>query len=181
MSLPNKGGRWEGLLYQGRITKILVVKVLRDNQDKSKTKVKAKLNGLEKLRRCNMKRLTPILILVVVIGSLLATGCTGGPKVYTDPDKVINVKVGQEFIIALGANPTTGYTWNEGFDGDFLQLIENKYKPSDTKGGMVGAGGVRSFQFKALKKGETKVTLVHKQAWEGGNVGETEVFRVSIS
>ena len=128
-----------------------------------------------------MKKLIPLFILAAVITSLLATGCAGGPKVYTDSNKVINVKVGQEFIIALGANPTTGYTWNESYDSSFLQLVEHKYTPTKAEEGMVGTGGVRSFKFKALKKGDTKVTLVHKQAWEGGNVGDTEEFKVSIS
>jgi len=41
-------------------------------------------------------------------------------KVYGDPAQTIEVKVGQEFIIALDENPTTGYAWQEEFDDSFL-------------------------------------------------------------
>ena len=41
------------------------------------------------------------------------------PKVYVVPGRVMKVKVGQESIIALEANPTTGYIWEEEFDDWF--------------------------------------------------------------
>jgi inhibitor of cysteine peptidase len=138
--------------------------------------------GYQKLRRCSMKRFMTILVVAAVIGILLTACGTAGPKVYSDPSQIISVKVGQNFIIALDENPTTGYRWQEEFDASFLELVGDKYEPSSEakKPGIVGAGGTRSFEFKASKKGETKVTLVYKQPWKGGGVGETKVFTVSI-
>lgn len=125
-----------------------------------------------------MKRLMTLFILTAVVSSLLV-GC--GPKVYSDPAQTIEVKVGQEFIIALEENPTTGYTWQEEFDDSFLELVEDKYKPSsEAEEGMVGAGGTRSFEFKGLKKGETEVTMVLKRAWEE-ELLEKKVFTIAIS
>jgi inhibitor of cysteine peptidase len=129
-----------------------------------------------------MKRLMTILVVAAVMSSLFTACGTAEPEVYSDSSQTISVKVGQEFIIALNENPTTGYSWQKEFDASFLELVGDKYEPSAEakKPGIVGAGGTRNFQFKALKTGETKVTLVYKRPWEGGDVGETKVFTVSI-
>ena len=47
------------------------------------------------------------------------------------------------------------------------------------KQGMVGAGGVEHFRFKALKEGKTEVELVYKRPWEEG-VAERKVFTVNV-
>jgi len=127
-----------------------------------------------------MKRLTAIFVLAAVISSLLI-GCVPWAKVCTDPAETIEIKVGESFIIALDSNPTTGYTWHEDFDKSFLELVDHKYERSLAGEGLVGAGGTESFEFKGLKKGETEITMVYKQGWEGGSVGEEDVFKVSIS
>lgn len=128
-----------------------------------------------------MKRLMAIFVLAAVISSLLIGGGCVGPKIYSDPSQTISVNVGQEFIIALDSNPTTGYIWHEGFDKSLLELVGHKYERSLAGEGLIGAGGTESFEFKALKEGETEVTMVYKQGWEGGSVGEDEVFKVSIT
>ena len=55
-----------------------------------------------------------ILITVAVIATSLVAGCVGEVKTYTDAGQTIDIDVNQEFIIALGANPTTGYDWEVG-------------------------------------------------------------------
>jgi predicted secreted protein len=82
---------------------------------------------------------------------------------------------------AYDENPTTGYGWQEEFDDSFLELVEDKYEPSSIEELIVGAGGTRSFRFKALKKGVTEVIMIYKQAWEGGSLGSELVFTVSIN
>ncbi len=126
-----------------------------------------------------MKRLMAILVVAAVISGLFTACGAAAPKVYSDPGQAISIKVGQEFIIALDdQSGSTGYSWQEEFDSNFLELAESKYEPPAKP--MPGAPGTRNFKFKALKKGETEVTMVCKQSWEGGGVGETKVFPVSI-
>jgi inhibitor of cysteine peptidase len=127
-----------------------------------------------------MKRLIGIFVLAAIVGSLLVA-CAPVAEVYTDPAETIEVKVGERFIIALDSNPTTGYTWHEDFDKSFLELVGHEYERSLAGEGLVGAGGTESFDFKALKEGDTEVTMVYKQGWEGGSVGDEYVFKVSIS
>ena len=128
-----------------------------------------------------MKRLLGVIVLAVVIGSLLAGCVPAQPKVYTNPLETIELNVGQSFVIALESNPTTGYTWHEDFDKSVLELLGHEYERSLAGEGLVGAGGTESFEFKALKKGETEITMVYKQGWEGGSVGDEYVFKVTIS
>jgi predicted secreted protein len=33
------------------------------------------------------------------------------PQEYTASDRVIWVRVGEDFVVVLAANPTTGYEW----------------------------------------------------------------------
>lgn len=126
-----------------------------------------------------MKRL---LILVAVVATSVLAGCVGEVKTYTDSGQTINIGVNQEFVIALGSNPTTGYGWQESYDEAMLELVEKTYEPGkEAKEGMVGAGGVESFRFKVLKTGEAEITLVYKQPWEEPTPQDiTKVFTVSI-
>jgi inhibitor of cysteine peptidase len=127
-----------------------------------------------------MKGRIGIFVLAVMVCGLLVA-CTPGVKVYTDPLVTIEAKVGGEFVIALDSNPTTGYMWYEDYDDSFLELVGHKYERSLPGEGLEGAGGTESFEFEALKEGETEVSMVYKQGWEGGSVGEEYVFSVSIS
>ena len=96
---------------------------------------------------------------------------------------LISVNVGQEFVIALDENPSTGYTWQEEFDDSFLELVADKYEPPlEPKEGeppIVGAPGTRIFEFKALKEGQTEITTILKRPWEEEFV-ESRMFTVNI-
>lgn len=124
-----------------------------------------------------MKRLSALLVTAILVLSLLA-GC-GGAETYTDEGKTITASVDEEFTIALDSNPTTGYNWEETHDTSMLSLVEDKYAPDEKAKGLVGAGGTQYYRFKALKKGDTEVTLVYKRTWEEESI-EQKVFKVDI-
>lgn len=120
------------------------------------------------------------MFLLAALAIILLSGCVGEVETFTDTGQAIDTKVGEQFVVALGANPTTGYTWEANYDENFLELIEKKYK-QEAKGELVGAGGVEYFRFKALKTGRTEVTLVYKRPWEEPNPEDlTKVFTVHI-
>jgi len=118
-----------------------------------------------------------LLILMLIAAALTVAGCVGVAETYTDPGQTVNIGVNQEFIIALGSNPTTGYSWQESHDQTMLELLEKSYR-EEAKEGVVGAGGVEYFRFKALKAGQTEITMTYEQPWAGGGTGETKVFTV---
>jgi inhibitor of cysteine peptidase len=127
-----------------------------------------------------MKRVLLLVTLVVLTLGLVA-GCVG-VKTYKNVGEDIKIGVGQEFIIALGSNDTTGYSWEASYDETMLELIGGKstYEVDEVGDDVVGAGGTEFFRFLTLEAGETEITLVYAQHWEGGGVGETKVFTVVI-
>ena len=129
-----------------------------------------------------MKILLILVTVMAVVAISLAAGCAGGVKTYTDSGQTINVGANQEFVIALGANPTTGYDWEVSLDETILELVEKTYKlAEEAEHEIVGAGGVDYFRFKALKAGETEITLVYKRPWEEPTPQDTtKVFTISI-
>ena len=128
-----------------------------------------------------MKRFL-ILVTVLVIATCLLAGCVGEIKTYIDSGQTINIDVNQEFVIALGANPTTGYDWEVSLDETMLELVEMTYKVAEeAEHEIVGAGGVDYFRFKALKAGETEITMVYKRSWEEPTPQDvTKVFTINI-
>ena len=123
-----------------------------------------------------------ILVTVAVVAISLVAGCVGEVKTYIDSGQTIDIGVNQEFVIAIGANPTTGYDWEVSLDETMLELVEKTYKlAEEAEHEIVGAGGVDYFRFKALKKGTTEITMVYKRPWEETTLqDETKVFIVNI-
>jgi len=122
-----------------------------------------------------------ILVAVLAIPCLVA-GCVGEIETYTDSGQTISIDINQEFVIALGSNPTTGYSWQSSYDETRLELVggESTYEVGkEAKEGTVGAGGIEYFRFKALKAGETEITMVYKRPWEE-EILEQKVFTVNI-
>ena len=97
------------------------------------------------------------LLLVPLLVACLVTGCIG-VETYEDEGQAIETKVNQEFVIALGANRTTGYGWEASYDEAVLELVEIKYEEAGE--GLIGAGGVEKVLEVALSDDE-------KQALEG--------------
>jgi len=123
-----------------------------------------------------------LLILVAVVATCILAGCVGEIKTYTNSGQRIDIGVNQEFVIALGSNPTTGYGWQESYDQNMLELVEKAYEPGEeAKQGLIGAGGVEYFRFKPLKIGKSEITLVYKRPWEEPTPQDvTKVFTVNI-
>ena len=79
------------------------------------------------------------------------------------------VKVGEAFELRLDANVTTGYAWEVAeLDESKVRLVSNDYLESQASGQMVGAGGQSVLRFEALAKGQTRIKLVYRRAWETG-------------
>jgi inhibitor of cysteine peptidase len=117
---------------------------------------------------------------MAVLATCLVAGCIG-VETYKDAGQAIDIDVNQQFVIALGSNRTTGYSWQASYDGAMLELVGGQSKYEEAGGGLVGAGGVESFRFKALKAGMTEVTLVYQRPFEEPTLQDlTKVFTIHI-
>ena len=111
---------------------------------------------------------------------IFLAGCTSG-DVQIGPDdngSELSLNQDQVFAVTLESNPTTGYSWQPGFDRQYLeQLGEADFDPDSD---LVGAGGAESFRFKALEPGTTTLTLNYMRPWEE-NVDPEEVFTITVT
>ncbi len=124
-----------------------------------------------------MKGFATVAVISMLVVSLIA-GCSGAVA-YTDPERVINTTVNQEFTIALDSNPTTGYNWEVSYDENMLSLEKEEYNPDAKAPGLLGAGGTQYYRFKALKVGATEITVTYKRSWKTG-YAEQKAFTVDI-
>jgi len=125
-----------------------------------------------------MNKSVALFVSLSLAAGLLAGCVAQEPKDYRHPGQQIEIGVGEQFIIALDSNPTTGYSWEAKFDEDFLRLVQDEFKPAEDKD-LVGAGGEQRFTFEGAKIGKTRVTLTYKRSWEEGFIDQ-KVFEVSI-
>ena len=130
-----------------------------------------------------------LLLGLMCLSVVFFVSCTTalGPPIYDDPTKPIEVGVNEEFVVAIDYEPTTEYFWTEQYDNSALELVESTcllctvgelettpytaFRPS---------GGAANFsRFKALRKGETEITMVFKRPLED-NFIEQKVFTVVV-
>jgi inhibitor of cysteine peptidase len=101
------------------------------------------------------------------------------PSTYSNSGQPITVPVGVKFTISVSSNPSTGYSWEAGFDQSLLKLVK-RYTPSES--GLIGAGGVENFEFEGMKPGNTNIYLNYKRSFEPNNPSlKSETFNVTIT
>jgi inhibitor of cysteine peptidase len=115
----------------------------------------------------------------VVLTVCLVAGCGTEVKAYSDPEQTIETNVDNKFDIVLESNPTTGYSWEASYDQNQLKLVDKIYEEIEGPEELLGAGGNEIFRFKALKSGETQITMSYKRSWET-EVLEQKVFTVDV-
>ena len=118
----------------------------------------------------------PLLLLLLL--PLLLSSCAS-----IKPERTYNITQGEEFIIKLKANPSTGYQWKiqQGLNDSILTVVEESYQsePNPTGKPRLGAGGIKSWHFRAEKRGRTILTFVYQRTGEK-EPGQVKHFRVEV-
>ncbi|MFD7105885.1 protease inhibitor I42 family protein [Streptomyces celluloflavus] len=74
------------------------------------------------------------------------------------------VRLGEEIVLSLPENPTTGYRWQLVSAGTpTLRTNGDHYEPGGTG---TGAGGTRTLRFIAAEPGDATLRLVNRRSWE---------------
>ena len=98
---------------------------------------------------------------------------------YNDPDIPIEVDIGQEFIITLESNATTGYRWQLApLDRDVLVLVDWEYEAP--KAYLMGVGGREIRTFRAVGSGETTIRLGYVRPWEDTPPSMSSAFTITV-
>lgn len=136
---------------------------------------------------------------------LLAAGCASGDGTPTsaEPDRggepsvvpggevvlsaeddgtSIELRAGQELVVTLESNPTTGYRWevSEVDESVLSELGEAEFQEAPKEDEqIVGVGGTETFRF-ASAPGSTTLTLVYHRSWEK-DVEPAATFTVEVT
>jgi len=85
--------------------------------------------------------------------------------------KEVEVNPGESFTVTLCSNPTTGFQWESAKISDqaVLQQIEHRFvSPESEPPPPPGTPGQEIWTFKALKEGNSTISIEYSQPWEGG-------------
>jgi inhibitor of cysteine peptidase len=137
--------------------------------------------GKNNNRHCSVKTLFgPSLLCCLFLLYLAACG-NAGPTcslTYTDNGKTIQVHTGDQVVICLDENPTTGFLWAiDHTDTTILTQQNSGYTP--TPGGAIGSGGRHVFVFNAKNTGTVQLQLKYWRSFEG-NSSIIKRFNVTI-
>ena len=112
----------------------------------------------------------PLLFLsLFLLTACSTTTSSKQPLVLTEQQNndTVNLTVGDEFIVQLKENPTTGYQWAVDVLPEQLALEKDEYHADPAPAMMVGSGGKKMFIFKVKKAGTATLKLKEWRSWEG--------------
>lgn len=93
----------------------------------------------------------------------------------------IVVRPGATFTITLASNHTTGYRWQLAAQpkSSVVRQLGSTYRENSS--GMLGAGGVEVWSFKAAGQGKTNIVLQYLRSFEHGVPAvKAQTFSVSV-
>ena len=125
------------------------------------------------MKRSFLKAVVAIAVLTIAASTLDSCQKPETP-VYTDPAQTIEVRVGDEFIITLEYNSTTGHEWKEAHDRTFIRRIYSEFNQ-----GANPEAALMSYRYRALKAGTTQIDFVLQQPWETEPL-TTVAFKVQV-
>ena len=88
---------------------------------------------------------------------------------------------GQNLILTLPSNPTTGYRWAiQDSAGGVLRALSPEVYTNPEDAGVVGAAGISTWRFQAFTTGTGRLRLTSQQPW-APEVLPVDAFDCNIS
>lgn len=129
----------------------------------------------------NRTAVAVLIALVVALTAALAGACNGTvvSAGSSQNGKRVSLHVGDQLVVSLKANATTGYAWKiRSVKRAVLKPHSIKYVPTANPKHLVGVGGVYKLQLKALTKGSATLRLKYLRS---GELGGSYTLRVVVS
>ena len=82
---------------------------------------------------------------------------------------LLNLHVGDEILITVSENPSTGYSWQkstDGTEGGVFEIASTEWISSADSELMVGAGGERQININIVGAGKDLILMDYARAWE---------------
>jgi inhibitor of cysteine peptidase len=126
----------------------------------------------------------PLSICVTILAfGVVASGNAEPPAIITEADSghLVALRIGQELVLNLKSNPSTGYRWVQADTKSPGLVVVGKpaYKPGKP---LPGASGVESWKFRAVERGTQTLKLEYRRPWEKKNTpaANTIVLHVTV-
>ena len=110
--------------------------------------------------------------MVAVLCMVGLAGCGGGdlddPVQLTEGQsgETIGVRLGQEVVVTLESNPSTGFGWSHrATPDDVLALVGEPQYLADQPV-LPGSGGRHQFRFSTLRDGGVTLRFEYRRSWE---------------
>ena len=124
---------------------------------------------------------------IITILLMFAAGCKTTGEYHSqltmpDSGRILTLKPGDTFRIALQSNPTTGFNWIEAgkTDTDVIRLTAKRFVSAQKRKDFVGAPGETEFIYKAVGSGETEIRLNYKRSWETVVPDKTFMLKILV-
>ena len=123
-----------------------------------------------------------LVVVSLITLSIILSACASQDSVEIQCDEFyenphiknnIEVKTGDEFVVSLCSNASTGFRWMEMAeisDTGVLEQIDHKYNGPSKKGDPLppGTPGSQMWTFKVLKEGTSTLAFEYSRDWDGG-------------
>ncbi|MCX7078128.1 MAG: protease inhibitor I42 family protein [Pseudomonas sp.] len=128
--------------------------------------------------------MSPTRLLLPLSLALLAA-CASQPRqnvtVSKQSDCPMQLKTGQNLILTLPSNPTTGYRWAiQDSAGGVLRRLSPEVYSNPEDAGLVGSAGQSTWRFQTFAAGKGRLRLTYSQPW-APEVPAVEAFDCAIS
>jgi len=102
-------------------------------------------------------------------------------QVITEADNgtSISLKEGENFILKLRENPSTGYSWELNL-GEGLSIVSDNYTQDPAPEGMCGVSGTHLWVIEAVAPGNQQVNGIYKRPWES-TTGTEDSFILNVN
>jgi predicted secreted protein len=105
------------------------------------------------------------------------------PITVTEADvgRTIQLRPGEEILVRLKGNPTTGYRWMPHDEGPSVLELSGTpaFKRDAAREGMTGVGGEETWRFAAMDIGVQTLELRYQRSWEADAVRSVS-FQVEV-
>jgi len=113
----------------------------------------------------------PPVRLIPLLALSLLTACAQQPAhnvtLEDQSDCPQQLHVGQQLIVSLPSNPTTGYRWSiQDSAGGVLRSLGPEVYTSSDNGQLLGSGGQSTWRFQVFAPGSGRLRLTSQQPWE---------------
>jgi len=116
---------------------------------------------------------TMAVVVVIVAGcGLLKSSAPKPPETVTlsaaQSGASVALASGQELVVHLPSNPTTGYRWAYVEPKDAVLRVDgpSTYEASQSAGNAVGAGGTEIWKLAPRKTGQQQLRFEYRRPWE---------------